>query len=200
MSTVTFNFFANYLNTSPAARGGRVRRLQQQATEDYHPAKNFWHWMVLAIANDRRTTRDGAAVTACAKNNTDSKRAPHFDAVATAWSQLHHRWDDASPVLESRRPLPIGGLTIDIKPTFVERFPDGRVEVVLVWLAVDQLGRDIQRAVLRLLELAYPDTIAVFVDVRRRAVLTSAGKRLARLDPWIRSEAAGLAHLLDSAA
>jgi len=196
MSTVTFNFFAKYLNTSPSARGGVVRRMQQQASEAYHPSKDFWQRMNVALASDRRTTRDGAAVTACAQNNTDPRRAAHFDAVAAAWGKLHHRWDDATAVLEPMRALPIGPLTIGVKPTFVERFSDGRIEVVLVRLAVGELGRDVKHAILRMLELAYPDTTTVFVDVRRGVVLTNSGKRLDHLDPWIQSEAAGLAHLL----
>lgn len=51
---------------------------------------------------------------------------------------------------------------------------------------------------IRIIERAYPDTIAVLVDLPRAKFHSSEGKKLERFDPILNAEAAGPHYLLSS--
>ncbi len=189
-----------YLAAGPAQIGSITTQLQGYG-KGYSPAKDYWGHLVRGIQADRRTTRNGAAVHAAALNVADGRKRPNYTRTAAAWQRTTPRWAAhvAHPI--HARVVRLGGLDVRVAPMFAERAPDGTIEVVMVNLTMSlALSTDVANAVLRLLELAYPEAEPVLVDVPRDLVHTRAGKRLDRYDPYLEAACVFLAHALSQAA
>lgn len=194
-STIALGGLLRYLIASPASRGSSIRRLRTEAESSYSVQTDFWLTMRHAVAADRRTTRDGAALRAAASNASEKRRASYALAVAR-WSDVSPRWADCTPEPVENASVSIGGVELTFRPSFAERRPSGELEVVLVWYRKDKPNEDVVRAALLTLTLAYPECAPVFVDLPRAAVHTDTGPRLRRYEAWLTAEVAGLAHLL----
>ncbi|PFG44956.1 hypothetical protein ATJ97_0232 [Georgenia soli] len=187
-----------YLNAPPL---GRARAAESARGGDYRFYADYYAALRQAVRRDRTTSRDGAAVVAAAMNATAKKR-PRYTDLAAKWGSVSARWGMfAAAALPPRAVVRIGGLDVSISPTFAEESPLGETEIVMVRYAEAPLEDIVIDAVLRLMERAYPGTVAVFVDLSCSHVVTSRErKHLHRYDSWLESEAAGLAHLLATAA
>lgn len=193
--------FLNYLTATPTRRAAAIR---QATGTDYDPLHDYYMRMRRAVAADRRTTRDGQAVTAAATNATPTKRT-RFEALAANWQPLTRRWRSSAPATVHRTDVVIGGLTLTISPSFAELHPDGSLEIVLVRFAATPLTRLQMDLVLRVMQRAFtpihPDCDLTFIDLATKTLRTSRGRATAleALDTWVDTEAAGLAFALRAA-
>lgn len=188
-----------YLNAPPARRGASIRKLRAEADSAYAPETDFWLPMRHAIAADRRTTRDGGALRAAAKNATERRR-PSYDRAAQNWVTVAERWETSTAEPAESSSLVIGGLTISVRPSFAERRPDGTREIGLVWFTKEPPSDDVVRAAQLVISLAYPGCTAIVVDLPRSVVHAETSTALESLAPWLAAEVAGLVHLLTEAA
>lgn len=197
----TLASLAQYLNAAPGRRGAVTRTLRQREETAYHPAFDFWRPLRQAVVRDRKTDRNAAALRAAAANAPDPRKKPLFAAAADSWAELCERWSGHSPAHIEAASIELGGLYVKVAPLFAEQDADGRVEVVLVRFAEEELARDVVGAILRIVQRCYPEHDAVYVDVRRKSVSSTRTMRnLSAYDAYLESEAAGLAHLLADAA
>ncbi|WP_454778740.1 hypothetical protein [Georgenia muralis] len=187
-----------YLNAPPT---GRARAAESARGSDYRFYADYYAALRQAVRRDRNTSRDGAALVAAAMNATAKKR-PRYTDLAARWGSVYPRWESyTATALPPRAVVRVGGLDVSITPSFAEESPHGETEIVMVRYPDAPLEDIVIDAVLRLMERAYPGTTAVFVDLSRSLVVASGERRhLHRYDSWLESEAAGLAHLLSTAA
>ncbi|MFJ2297979.1 hypothetical protein [Oerskovia paurometabola] len=191
LDSLTLTGITNYLNTPPLKRGTLIRSMLDSAG-------GFDYWMPIkqAATKDRNTTRDGAALTAAAANAREDRRTS-FGVIARAWAEtVVPRWATSTPVPITPTTVQIGSMEVRVRPQFADQRADGRVEVVLVYCNKTPLEDFALNGTLRVIERAYPDMIAVLVDLPRAAIHTSERKRLERLDPGLNAEVAGLRYLL----
>lgn len=191
--------FVNYVVASPRTRPAAVK---QALGTDYHVSHDFYLRMRSAIAADRRTTRDGAAVDAAAANATTKKRTA-YRRLATNWPAVLGRWASSHPTAVERVDLDVAGLQLTISPAFAELHPNGTTEVVVVRYPAPLSNRHLD-LIVRLIQRAYaptvPNLVATVVDLQEPKLRSSEGRTdLSGLDPWIDTEAAGLAYALRAA-
>ena len=186
--------------TSPAAVGTEAHTLRSNYGAEYSPARDWWRGMRVALTVDRRTTRDGQALRAAATNVRDPKKKPLYSAMADAWPDVAERWAQHAHAPVRPVTITLGGLDVRVSPSFCEHNADG-AEVVIVSFTERKIDDTAIDGVLRLLQCAYPDTEAAFVDLRRPGrVRTTHGRDLEHLDGWLESAAVYLAHVLSEAA
>lgn|SRR5690625_3171014 len=196
-TSVLMSGFIRYLNAPPTRRSSTAR---EAVGGDYRFATDYYALMRQAVSRDRATSRDGSEVITLATNASARKRN-RYEALAASWCTVQRRWNDYSPTtLPTALPVALGGLKIPVKAAFAEVPPDGTTEVVYVRYALEEIAEPVADGILRLLQLAYPGTAPVLVDLSHEVVRTSEGRKLARYDSWLEAEAAGLAHLLLNAA
>jgi hypothetical protein len=126
----SLNEFTTYAGTTPSGRGPLVHRMLNGGA--YNPAQDFYRGLRPAVMNDRRTTRDGAAVEAAVTNAHEKKRA-RYARLAEKWSALIPRWSDSNPIQVDRTRLLVGGLSIKVPAPIVEQHPDGAIELAYVY-------------------------------------------------------------------
>ncbi|WP_043652408.1 hypothetical protein [Cellulosimicrobium cellulans] len=187
----TLTEIAKYLNTPPQNRGALVRTM-------LNPGRGFDCWLPIkqAATKDRNTTRDGTPFTAAASQVRADLRGA-ASSFADAWIDTAvPRWAASTAVPIAPAVAEVGPLEVRVRPQFAEQRSDGLVEVGLVYCNKAPLSDFARNGTLRIIERAYPDAIAVLVDLPRAKLHSSEGKKLERFDSILNAEAAGLHYLL----
>ena len=169
MGPVNLGAVVRYANASQRARPRKARSIRSESESEYDPRTDYWGPVRRAIRRDRRTTRDGAALSIAAEA-ASFKRAPNYEAVARAWPDICERWDGAA-VSPPSGYVDVAGLAVRIAPLFAETRANGDVEVPIVWLNKGEPNAFAVQVALHILQRALDDgQVPVFVDVQRGRV------------------------------
>lgn len=178
--------FIRFANATPKAKPRIARLIAEQATSEYDPATDFWRPMRQAIARDRKTTRDGAALHQVVQA-APSRRRPSFEEIRDHWGDVASRWDDAAHARSGGRRVDLGDVQVRTNPLVVEQWEDGHGEAAYFWFNKEELGNDTMHLVQHLLARDTEGSILspVFVDMRRSLVLPAQTYSTAGLDDWL---------------
>jgi len=139
-----------------------------------------------AIHRDRKTSRDGEALRAVALA-APSFRRTHFEQISNKWRDVSPRWREAAAARVATDHVDVGGLTVRLRPLFAEEWGDGHGEAAHVWFNKAELlpeTLDGVRALLASVE-GDSDLEAVFVDMRRGAIVPAGASADANYTQWL---------------
>jgi len=196
---VRYGQFAQYVTTSGPRRVNLARELTRQSMTEYTPLTD--HYGAL-----RRAVVDGT-VKEClperldlAVRNASGSRASTYPRLAANYQCWYDQMGLAGATVQKigARTWPDTGV-VRVNPLFAVHYPDRRpgMLVTVHWKAARLAGEAVT-AMLRLVQLAYPDwpdMVPVLLDVQRGDHHEPVGQD-ADYDEWLRSEAASLAVLL----
>ncbi|WP_433233868.1 hypothetical protein ACQP2H_31855 (plasmid) [Micromonospora sp. CA-248260] len=185
--------FVKYIMSPGTQRFTLVRGFDDM----YHPAKDPYRRMRLAVQAGRRTGKDKAAMDSAVQNCREQIRAHYID-IARGWLSFIEPHANTAFVSPGTGRWHTTDLTVRVTPDLVLLHPNGTTDVLKLYFYNDPISTQAAEITLWLmrqtLDQTHPGARPMVLDVRRQREYTRVSSNPG-YSSWLESEAASLTFL-----